>query len=695
MPSFRAHSVRFYRAQPEAITCMSHCPASPQLAVARADSSVEVWHTGHSLVLQKRLGPAPGEQASVESLAWGAGTLYSCGLHGQVVEYDLPRQCELRRHPVTSGPAWCLAIDGEARTMAVGTEEGFVCLFSITSEGLEYNRVFDRQEGRILCLAWHPDGIHIATGSTDTIRVWNSTTGHPTARMTTGRTERNKETIVWCVAVTADMTIISGDSRGKTSFWNGRNGTLMDSVQSHKADVLAIAVSQDQKKAYSSGVDPTLMHFQIIQKADGRTKWVKSLHRVISSHDVRSLVSAGDRLYSGGVDTYLQVSAYPGRHVTRLPCLPPPSSISVASDSRLLLLPFTSRLEVWRLGSSQYLTGGLGTVLPLEAEPAKLMEVEAKQGERIVCSAIHNQGRWLAYSTDCRLRLLRLDISASPPSVSRVTVPGGEIAGQLALTTVGGEDRLAVCPAEGGVRLYSVGGEGVTLLASHSPAHLSLQGGVARLSVGDTVLLLADHHDTVVALSLKSNEVTARLPSYSEAALACFSVSPDCLTAVMVYANQRIMEVSLTTARYTQFSTTLDGKLPRGWMARNTSITGVTHIRGNTDLILLHDDSTLAVLDKDKDLPEPHAKLLYSDPRSTPSDSLSQDGNSSYCPSLSPSSVRDVDCQAAGLRMSRKYRHLLGIRHLSGDEVVAIEVKPGTLEEMLPPSLKQKKFGGS
>ena len=30
-----------------------------------------------------------------------------------------------------------------------------------------------------------------------------------------------------------------------------------------------------------------------------------------------------------------------------------------------------------------------------------------------------------------------------------------------------------------------------------------------------------------------------------------------------------------------------------------------------------------------------------------------------------------------------------------GDEVVAVEVKPAAIEELLPPSLKQKKFGGS
>jgi U3 small nucleolar RNA-associated protein 4 len=31
--------------------------------------------------------------------------------------------------------------------------------------------------------------------------------------MTAGRDERKRETIVWCLAVTKDFTVISGDSR--------------------------------------------------------------------------------------------------------------------------------------------------------------------------------------------------------------------------------------------------------------------------------------------------------------------------------------------------------------------------------------------------------------------------------------------------------------------------------------------------
>ena len=86
--------------------------------------------------------------------------------------------------------------------------------------------------------------------------------------MTTGRTERERETIVWSVAITDNFTVMSGDSRGKTSFWNAVTGTLVDSYQTHKADVLTVHISEDQTVAYSSGVDPVIMHFQPISKRE-------------------------------------------------------------------------------------------------------------------------------------------------------------------------------------------------------------------------------------------------------------------------------------------------------------------------------------------------------------------------------------------------------------------------------------------
>ena len=68
-----------------------------------------------------------------------------------------------------------------------------------------------------------------------------------------------QETLVWCVAITDDFVIISGDSRGLTSFWDGKLGTVIDQVNAHKADVLCLCLSEDQKTLYSAGMKPLII----------------------------------------------------------------------------------------------------------------------------------------------------------------------------------------------------------------------------------------------------------------------------------------------------------------------------------------------------------------------------------------------------------------------------------------------------
>jgi len=46
---------------------------------------------------------------------------------------------------------------------------------------------------------------------------------------------------------------------------------------------------------------------------------------------------------------------------------------------------------------------------------------------------------------------------------------------------------------------------------------------------------------------------------------------------------------------------------PCGWLARRTAVTVASYLASNPDLLLLHD--TIAVLDNNKGLPEPSAKV--------------------------------------------------------------------------------------
>lgn len=57
---------------------------------------------------------------------------------------------------------------------------------------------------------------------------------------------------------------MSGDSLGRVMFWDGRTGTLLQSMTTHDADVLALVVDQDGTGVFASGVDHKIVHLRNI-----------------------------------------------------------------------------------------------------------------------------------------------------------------------------------------------------------------------------------------------------------------------------------------------------------------------------------------------------------------------------------------------------------------------------------------------
>jgi WD40 repeat protein len=56
---------------------------------------------------------------------------------------------------------------------------------------------------RILSIAWHKDEEVIVTGGIDNIRIWDVKSGQVSQRISIGRMDRHKETLVWCLAITS------------------------------------------------------------------------------------------------------------------------------------------------------------------------------------------------------------------------------------------------------------------------------------------------------------------------------------------------------------------------------------------------------------------------------------------------------------------------------------------------------------
>lgn len=682
MTQFTVHNVRFYDFEPQAIQCMAYEDASSRLALSRADGSVEIWNCQNRPFVQLVL--PGGVDSSVEALVWCKGRLFSAGLHGYILEYNLFSGGVMSRTAVTGGPTWCLALSKDKRKLAAGTEEGYVCVFDVVDEGIMYDRALEKQEGRILHICWHSSGDYIVTGSVNCVRLWSLTEGRVT-RCSVGNSA--SEVIVWCVGILDDMTIVSGDSRGKTCFWNAKLGTITQEVQTHKADVLSLAVCSDNKSVYVAGVDPHIVQVSKVQtgaKTGKKECWVKSNVRLIHTHDVRALaLTCDDKMFSGGVDTVLVLSYYPPKTVIKFQALPHPGSISVAGEAESILLRYNEHLELWQLGSSGEDGGPTGRFLPISKDRVKLLEIGAHEDEVIEWCAVSPQSLWITYIVKGNIRIFQFypPKPGSHISVRRVRVMSKEIKSSRQVLWLG-EARLASAATDGVIQVIAV-----SEMEASLEKELALKPGcsVVRMSTNPdgSVLVVADNQHNITAFSL-DQENSIMLPSYNSPVTA-IGVHPTTRDIVVVHADMTIKEYDLTKQKYTPFCRDFLSACCSDLSKRNSVIHNVSYDPLHAHLILLHDDSSIIVLDKQK--------LAAKEKLGKPGKVRRHEEKLNGGNCKSSNNVAKVGTTGAFSFVQRS-NQVVHFTHTRKESLVSVELNPLQLFDKLPPALKVKKFGG-
>ena len=279
-------------------------------------------------------------------------------------------------------------------------------------KGVAYVRSFPRIDARLLCTAWHPNRSTLVVGSSDgCLRCWDSRTTTELLRITLAHGAGPQAApCVWSVLVLADGTLVSGDSEGYTSFWDGEHGTMHQSFKAHEADVLALASTPAGDAVFAAGVDSKVALLTRIA-AEGEeqgqdalapmSSWAVAGYKRAHTHDVRALVVApfppaaadvhdadggpppkpGSVLLSAGTDAQLLAYAaenFLGEHpvrVVRLPPSPPQSlttqpAAAVLSGRPLLLCTHATWLDVWQLGTAADRSADVSP--PVRARSARL-----------------------------------------------------------------------------------------------------------------------------------------------------------------------------------------------------------------------------------------------------------------------------------------------------------------------------------
>ncbi|GLV34548.1 lethal (3) 72Dn [Carabus blaptoides fortunei] len=680
----KVHNVKFYKIHPTGINCMAYETKRKKLAISRSDASIEVWNLSNTPFVERTIANHPS--ASIEALCWYEQRLFSTGLQGTLIEYNLRNLCPKSTIPITGGVGWCMDVHCQTSRLVIGTEQGYINVYTVTNDSVDYDKILDKQEGRILCLKFDTTGEFIASGSVDTVRVWNIRSGHALHKMNISRSTDTMETVIWCIEVTDNFTIISGDSRGFITFWDGKTGAQVESYQSHCAAVLSVCLSKDKNTVYCSGVDPIIMSYERVLIKGKSDKWVKSIQRKIHDHDVRSLVFAENKLYSAGVDGYLACSYYPPKTLVKYPPLLQNPCVYVCHARRWVLLRYRTALEVWQLGTdaNEDTTEG---VLKLETEPRKLLELQTAAEEVTICAAIANSGRWLVYSTRDKLRLFKFtcDTESTVSNSADDGTPG--VATLTALNNLPDDctscvraeftpdsRQLVLVMHNGDLQVLDVTDDNITSSFVVSTSNY-LTDTVAHLKVSTCgrYVVIADAQSNIVAFHLTRNNCThhCTLPRYACPPTA-LGIHPKLCNLLVVYADHKIIEYSLLEKRLTKFSRGLDDNHPRQWLNRSFPVISVTYDPRADHIVFLHDDSSICVIDKQKKLPTANAKI----PKLDSTDAATNGRTSQHA-----------------FHIIKKNKHLVYFGWLDQGEMVSVEVNPLALIEKMPPCLQKKKFG--
>jgi len=334
------HRCRFVSYNPQAINSLafSHPPSADlagrgvptlRLAIGRANGDIEIWNPLRGAWFQETVLRG-GRDRSIEGLTWtldpsdeapdgsklpGKLRLFSIGYSTAVTEWDIEQGRPLRHSSGNYGEIWCLAAqprwqptkrgkDGKSlppaegeftgQHLVAGCADGSIVVLSTADDDVKFLRLMrpSTKRARVLSVTFQNRHTIVAGYADSSIRLFDIRNGQQLRTISLGKGPSGgpKELLVWSVKCLPDGTIVSGDSAGEIRFWDAKNFSLTQRIQSHLADVLDVAVSANGDTVISGGADQRTVVYRKKEgeKGDKKSRWAEVMHRRYHSHDVKT-----------------------------------------------------------------------------------------------------------------------------------------------------------------------------------------------------------------------------------------------------------------------------------------------------------------------------------------------------------------------------------------------------------------------
>ncbi|KAF5001658.1 hypothetical protein FGRMN_964 [Fusarium graminum] len=472
------HRCRFVPYKPSAINAIAFSHPKTRsalqatlarLAIGRANGDIEIWNPSNGSWNQELIIPG-GKDRSVDGLVWvnepdqdlgdgrvvaGKSRLFSIGYTSTVTEWDLVTGRPKRHASGQHGDIWCMAaqpagadkvglgVDNQDSTKLVaGTIDGELVMYSIEDDDLRFQRVLLRsptKKAQMVSITFQSRKVAIVGCSDSTIRAYDITKGHMLRRMTLGSdlVGGSKDIIVWSLKCLPNGNIVSGDSTGQVCIWDGKTYTQTQRMQSHKQDVLSLAISADGTSVLSGGMDRRTILYK--QNNGAGSRWSKVWGRRYHDHDVKCMASFESGkisvVVSGGPDANPVVIPLKemGRENHRImSSLPQQAPLLSAPKARFVVSWWDREVHIWLLQKSATdMFNVAGDDVDINQNRKLLKTIVVKGDSNITSATIDDEGSLLIVSTAIDVKAFRLE-HQDPVKPSDVKVASADLPKKLA-----------------------------------------------------------------------------------------------------------------------------------------------------------------------------------------------------------------------------------------------------------------------
>lgn len=544
-------------------------------------------------------------------------------------------------------------------------------------------------------------------GADSTIRKMDIRSGRCLFRITLDE-YKSRSTLVWDLKYLSNEIIVSADSLGKVQLWTGKHGTLRQSFQLHLADVLTLAVNEEEDTIYASGVDHKVVRLQRV-KSKGNN-WVKSGEVRQHTHDVRSIALSNTGLMaSGGLDTQLILCPTDSFEIDScvryLPFSDSSKRFSIASKANVLMLQTNMSLKFWQLSSEhkeQKMTPQLSnrgrmdsgaenqtvssqsnpedhaslsenvlsepsSSISTNGFPVNFLEIKTRGPLHILSSAISPDGNLVAMSTIDEMWLYTINRSTGPkirclrketlPSYKMEFTPDGSM---LVLATIDGGVKVARLEFKDDGCTFDIH----TLESQKGSSKYPVTG--FQISPCGVHLATISSRNRISIYNLKSGQLLSKLPKL-EGQPILFSFSPT-TTQLVVFSGHDKEAFSYNVER--ERLSSLGGiSLDRKYDGR-TKLSNPNGLIPVSDLFAVYDNDCI-VLIRCNEVSETLKRTVAGKKRKN----------------------RSYDSKALPYQLVLSYHMVLFVSSLSDGGVVVVEQPWSDILKKLPPVLNRDRYG--